>query len=97
MKSLFQQLFPREAAQLDRALALLDTLTAQGVKIMTQQEDLQKALDDIQAGVGKAKSEIDTLIADLQAHPAAPDLSPQIAQAQQIAASLAAIQAAPGA
>lgn len=78
-----------------KILALLHTLTQIGDKIMAQLDDLTAALeavngkvDAVATAVGAVETEVAALITALQNSPAAPDLSAQIAAAQNIGAKL---------
>jgi uncharacterized protein YoxC len=78
-------------------VALLNSLVAKGDQIMAQVDDLKAALDDVSKKVDGVGTEVADLITKLQAvnqNPAV-DLGPAIAQAQGIAAKLAAIPPAP--
>ena len=63
--------------------------------VMAQIDDLKAALDDVSTKVDAVGVEVKDLIAKLQNLPPTPDLTAAIAQAQGIAAKLAAIPPEP--
>jgi ABC-type transporter Mla subunit MlaD len=84
-------------SKLDQVLAALTTIKHTGEKALAQIDDLKAALDDVSGKVDAVGTEVQDLIAKLQAllGQTAPDLAPLIAQAQGIAAKLAAIPPEP--
>lgn len=90
---------PATAAILAALADLKTTLTTLGAQLMTQEEDLQAVLKEINDkldGVGSAVTtvggEVTDLLARLEAHPAATDLTEEIAAARAIAEKVGGIQ-----